>query len=62
MNADTEKLLHANQLNASDVEVICPHCDSEQKGWVLDPRGRTELCDSCGQSYYIPENLKISLS
>lgn len=42
--------------------IICPHCEAEQAGWLVDPRGREHECDKCGQTYCVPDNVDIKVS
>ncbi|MFL9921599.1 hypothetical protein PQR75_40860 [Paraburkholderia fungorum] len=41
--------------------INCPHCKAEQAGWGLDPRGRDQECDECGQSYHVPDDVAVKV-
>ena len=40
--------------------INCPHCDASQDGWVIDPRGTEQVCDSCNEDYKVPQDIKLS--
>lgn len=39
--------------------IICPYCESEQYGWLRDPRGIYVTCDECKNEYLIPKDADI---
>jgi len=48
---------------AARVEYVnCPLCNSEQPGFVADPRGGDYECDECHSVYHVPANAPIIIN
>lgn len=41
------------------IYVICPFCGKKIKGWMNDPRGTTDTCESCGKEISIDPNATL---
>jgi len=41
------------ELTVTDCECECPHCGSEERGFIGDVRGHVIECDECGKEYKI---------
>ncbi|MGS1035930.1 hypothetical protein NFI99_12690 (plasmid) [Burkholderia glumae] len=55
------KIKRAESITVQVQTVICPHCEAEQEGWMVDPRGRDHECDECGQTYHVPDNVAVKV-
>lgn len=51
----------ADAVTVTVQSVVCPNCNAEQEGWVVDPRGRDHECDECGQKYHVPANVDVKV-
>lgn len=40
--------------------VDCPHCDSWIDGFINDPRGSVQECESCGESFKIDSEVELT--
>ena len=49
------------QIRATKATFDCPHCGAEVEGWMQDPRGRTDSCDSCKQPYIVAADATVSI-
>ncbi len=38
---------------------ICPHCGTEQVGWLDNPRNKTSTCDDCGGHYTVASDAEF---
>ncbi len=50
------------ELRARHVEFDCPHCGIRIDGWVSDPRGQTDTCDKCKESYTVATDAIIKIN
>ncbi len=40
--------------------VVCPSCEAEVKGFVMDPRGATNIvCEQCEEKFDIPGDARV---
>ncbi len=39
--------------------VLCPHCSERIEGWMQDPRGSTDTCDSCKKPFRVSPDASI---
>lgn len=50
-------------IHAASITVTCPHCEEEQEGFVMDPRGSDEVtCEECQQGFSIPHDAEIRIN
>ncbi len=49
----------ATAIRVSMCSIDCPNCDSPQEGWLKDPRGGEHMCDGCGTTYRVPEDVRL---
>lgn len=48
-----ESILEVTSMEAVEVAVRCPHCESIQRGFIGNPAGRKFECEDCGLEYKI---------
>lgn len=48
-------------MNTHEVGTICPHCEHQNEGWCVDPRGCTDKCDRCGKEYKVHPEADIEM-
>lgn len=56
-NPRAEKMATEVKVRVKSVE--CPHCGKDVEGWVGDPRGTSEECDSCGGQFMVAQGASI---
>ncbi|MGN7104856.1 hypothetical protein ACTHR6_24810 [Ralstonia holmesii] len=57
--ANTQPVADATTMRIMNCTVTCPHCEEEEGGWLIDPRGGEHKCESCGGVYRVPENVSL---
>jgi Zn finger protein HypA/HybF involved in hydrogenase expression len=55
----SSKLKAATCVVVRPVHVQCPHCNEDQDGWLVDPRGGEHVCDHCGEKYTVANDAQI---
>lgn len=58
-NEMSDQILTTNYVYARARFVHCPHCDAEIDGWLSDPRGAEETCESCGGRYRVDADADV---
>ena len=42
--------------------LVCPYCDAREEGWIGDPSGSVEKCESCGEQYSISQHADLEMA
>lgn len=48
-------------ITAREVTVDCPYCQTQQDGFIGDPRNETVDCEDCGNTFHIHPDADIEL-
>lgn len=50
---DVNQVPVVTEMYTTELRVRCPHCNSMQDGFVINPAGHDFECDDCGRKYKI---------
>ena len=52
-------MLVVTEIKATEISVVCPHCNCDQYGWTGDRLGGVYECDVCNEEYKIHKEADI---
>ena len=61
METAESTLAVVSTIRARDAALDCPNCGKEIDGWVRDPRGLEDTCDSCKKPYRISATAEVKI-
>ncbi len=54
-----DEIEEVTNLYTTQVTLFCPHCESKQHGFLIDPSGHKFECDECGKPYRVSPHADI---
>ena len=55
----TDKVLQSKSVIVKEMITVCPHCQWQNEGWIVDPRGRADTCEHCGKEYTVDPDAQV---